>query len=302
MFPRTIGVHESFRNDHANGLCLDDHAKEALNRATSCCLLFQVNGFNDEHDSEESKVLAEDTVAHPELHSNLTKVDVDFEHFFLIGKPQRIPSQFTIELTEHTYLPKVDNPRRDWVSSVAVPAFLAYHTQNQVRPFATIGTGAGLDAIVAVDIFNPERIVATAGIDVHLIAGTGDLLSPLAGQNGTYDLIYENLPNIPLALDCTIDDGQTSATYVSGRTEDIPFIATANLLALHFLALRQTPSSPTGAVLSSIGGRVSTDILLKMAAEAGYCASILTYTWKIQSEPGEIIGGYKKNQRTVLDP
>ncbi|KAJ7867695.1 hypothetical protein B0H14DRAFT_2346897, partial [Mycena olivaceomarginata] len=247
---------------------------------------------------------------------------VDFEHFFLIGKPQRIPSQFTIELTEHTYLPKVDNPRRDWVSSVAVPAFLAYHTQNQVRAFATIGTGAGLDAIVAVDIFNPERIVvtdiheavvdaarnnickATAGIDVHLIAGTGDLLSPLAGQNGTYDLIYENLPNIPLALDCTIDDGQTSATYVSGRTEDIPFIATANLLALHFLALRQAKPllSPTGAVLSSIGGRVSTDILLKMAAEAGYCASILTYTWKIQSEPGEVIGGYKKNQEDGLGP
>jgi hypothetical protein len=131
------------------------------------------------------------------------------------------------------------------------------------------------------------------------------------------------LPNIPLALDCTIDDGQTSATYVPGRTEDIPFIATANLLALHFLALRQVrfplywPSllsefslgtqakpllSPTGAVLSSIGGRVSTDILLEMAAEAGYCASILTYTWKIQSEPGEVIGGYKKNQEDGLGP
>jgi hypothetical protein len=93
MFPCTIDVHESFRNDHANGLCLDDHAKEALNRATSAVYFFssmvgvylifsprnghingQSNGFNDEHDSEESKVLAEDTVAHPELHSNLTKV------------------------------------------------------------------------------------------------------------------------------------------------------------------------------------------------------------------------------------
>jgi hypothetical protein len=44
MFPRTIGVHESFRNDHANGLCLDDHAKEALNRATSAVYFFSIVG------------------------------------------------------------------------------------------------------------------------------------------------------------------------------------------------------------------------------------------------------------------
>ncbi|KAJ7871413.1 hypothetical protein B0H14DRAFT_2345199 [Mycena olivaceomarginata] len=250
------------------------------------------------------------------------EVDVDFEHFFLIGKPRRIPPRFTIELTEHTYLPKIDNPRRDWVSSVAVPAFLAYRAQNQVRTFATIGTGAGLDAIGACDIFDLDQIAvtdihegvvdaarrnickATAGIGVHLVAATGDLLCPLADHSGTYDLIYENLPNIPMRPDCAIDDGQTSATYVPGRTEEIPLVATANLLALHFLALCQAKPllSPNGAVLSSIGGRVCIDILLEMAVEAGYSAKILTYTWKIQSEPEEVIGGYKKNQEDGLGP
>jgi hypothetical protein len=39
-----------------------------------------------------------------------------------------------------------------------------------------------------------------------------------------------------------------------------------------------------------------------MAVEAGYSTKILTYTWKIQSEPEEVIGGYKKNQEDGLGP
>jgi hypothetical protein len=39
-----------------------------------------------------------------------------------------------------------------------------------------------------------------------------------------------------------------------------------------------------------------------MAFEAGYSADILTYTWKIQSEPEEVIGGYKKNQEDGHGP
>jgi hypothetical protein len=174
-------------------------------------------------------------------------------------------------------LPKVDNPRRDWVSSVAVPAFLAHRAQNTVRAFATIGTGAGLDAIAAVDIFDLERVAitdlhqavvdaaaenirtATAGLGVNLNAAAGDILAPLASEKCQYDLIYgerfffcgyifcliffaENLPNIPLRTGAAIDAGQTSATYVPRRAENIPTIATGNLLALHFLALCQVIS------------------------------------------------------------
>jgi hypothetical protein len=168
-------------------------------------------------------------------------------------------------------LPKVDNPRRDWVSSVDVPAFLAHRAQNTVRAFATIGTGAGLDAIAAVDIFDLERVAitdlhqavvdaaaenirtATAGFGVNLIAAAGDILDPLASEKCQYDLIYgaffflwlyllsdlfhRKLAEHSTAYWAAIDDGQTSATYVPRRAENIPTIATENLLALHFLAL-----------------------------------------------------------------
>ncbi|KAJ7197816.1 hypothetical protein GGX14DRAFT_402436 [Mycena pura] len=227
------------------------------------------------------------------------------------------------KLTELTYLPKVENPRSDWVASVAVPAFLAHKAENRVKSFVTIGTGAGLDAVAAVEIFELERLAITdlhqpvvdaaaANIraamgghgGIRFTAAAGDILAPLANQGGGYDLIYENLPNIPLSPGYAIDAGQTSSTYVPGRVEDIPPIATENLLALHFLALRQAKPllSATGAIISSIGGRVPLAVLPKMASEAGCNAQILTYTWKIQSEPEEVIGGYKKNQQDGHGP
>ncbi|KAJ7043196.1 hypothetical protein C8F04DRAFT_1390033 [Mycena alexandri] len=284
------------------------------------------NGSKDDHGSYEDsnvEVRLSPTIPTSELFSGLTEVEVDFEKFFGMGKPRKVLSHFTIKLTELTYLPKIDNPRRDWVASVAVPAFLAHRAQNEVKAFATVGTGGGLDAIAAMDIFSPECVamtdihlpvvnaaaenfcIATAGLSgVNLIAAAGDILAPLGNKNYKFDLIYENLPNIPLDDAHEIDAGQTSSTYVPHRSEDIPAIATNNLLALHFLALQQAKSllSPEGAIISSIGGRVEIAILLKMALEAGYCAEILTYTWKIQSEPEEVIGGYKKNQEDGLGP
>ncbi|KAJ7929238.1 hypothetical protein B0H13DRAFT_2652412 [Mycena leptocephala] len=310
----------SCKNGRTNGLynvSMDEQAKkDALNIASKNDANGFRNSFKDGHNSCENSQTGEDrlspAIASAELYSDLTKVDVDFEAFFLIGKPRKVLPKFTLKLTPLTYLPKVDNPRRDWVSSVAVPAFLTHRAQNTVRAFATIGTGAGLDAIAAVDIFDLEHVAitdlhqavvdaaaenirtATAGLGVNLIAAAGDILALWQVKNAN---------TISSTKTCRIFHC-TSATYVPRRAENIPSIATENLLALHFLALCQAKPllSATGAVLSSIGGRVSIDILLEMAFEAGYSADILTYTWKIQSEPEEVIGGYKKNQEDGHGP
>ena len=113
-----------------------------------------------------------------------------------------------------TYLPKVGEPRRDWVASVAVPAFIAHREDCVVRRFATIGTGSGLDAIAALELFDLESLAIT---DLHpvvvqaaasnikaatvgctsltkaiksLVAYSGDLLTPLKDHEGQFDLIY----------------------------------------------------------------------------------------------------------------
>lgn len=115
----------------------------------------------------------------------------------------------------------------------------------------------------------------------------------------------ENLPNIPLnAARSALQEAQTSSTYVPSRQEAIPPVAKLNLLALHWLALKQARDllSPSGAIVSSMGGRVPIASMMHMVVTAGYTPSVLTYTWKIQSEPEEVIGGYKTFQEQGLGP
>lgn len=113
-----------------------------------------------------------------------------------------------------------------------------------------------------------------------------------------------NLPNIPLPNDSfNLRSGQTSSTYVGDRiADDIPSWISAALLDLHYVCLAQATSfgliSSRGAVLSSIGGRVGLDEILALADAADYDGRILSLSWKEQSEPESVIGGYAENERT----
>lgn len=262
--------------------------------------------------------------SNPELFSNLTQVDVNFSEFYCIGKPDKINEHFTVHLTKLTYLPKVADPRRDWVASVAVPAFVSHKKSGRtVTSFATVGTGSGLDAIGALEVFDLEKLAitdlhpavvqaaaeniraATAGqprlqnvVDT-LVSSPGDLLSPLADRKGEFDLIYENLPNIPLDPAArALFSGQTSSTYVAERHEKIVDVADESLLALHWLCMVQAKDllAPGGSILSSMGGRVDISSMISMCRSAGYNPEVLIYTWKVQSEPEEVIGGYRTHQ------
>lgn len=99
----------------------------------------------------------------------------------------------------------------------------------------------------------------------------------------------------------SLRSGQTSSTYVGDRGADNipPWVSTA-LLDLHYVCLVQARSSglisPNGSILSSIGGRIGLDEILAMADAAGYTGRILSLSWKEQSEPESVIGGYAENE------
>ncbi|MEE1838381.1 class I SAM-dependent methyltransferase [Streptomyces sp. NPDC088190] len=243
--------------------------------------------------------------------------------FFQIRKTERIKSTVELELTDHSYLPKSNDPRADWVASVAVPAFKTLSQMGVLAPrFCTIGTGAGLDALAAVEILqahtvgftdihndvvenarkNIQRNLRTQ--DVELIGGAGDLLSPLTGKLSQVDVIYENLPNIPMTQRNDLADGQTSSTFIAERREEIPGFAEKNLVTLHYLALQQAYSilRSGGRVLSSIGSRIPISEILNLSGATGYNGRILTYTWKVQSEPQEVVGGFARWEQEGLGP
>ena len=235
---------------------------------------------------------------------------------FLGEEPLRVKERLHLELTEHTYLPKTKDPRADWVASVAMPAFRALRAEQPdgIGAFATVGTGVGMDALAAIEMLRPntvmvtdihpdvvvaaQRNVATNLVDGHgveLLSGTGALGEPLQASGCTYDVVYENLPNIPLPEDQTLANGMASSSFVD---RDLPVgpLASRYLLGLHAQLLGQAHSflNPQGQVLSSIGARVPLQAILGMADEAGCDARLLTYTWKIQTEAEDVVGGYAR--------
>lgn len=259
-----------------------------------------------------------------EMASSTDAITIDTSNFFGLETVSRIKNPATIRLSDRSYLPKADDPRSDWVASVAVPAFLAVARAGiQVRDFATIGTGAGLDALAAIEILKANFIIitdihddvvkiaenniksnTTEGANIALFSGVGDLLDPIKDQDFKIDLIYENLPNIPLNQNDLIDAGQNSSTFIATRAEEIPEFVSRYLITLHHLALRQAHPilRNGGRILSSIGGRIPLDAIKRLGTEAGYDSEILTFTWKQQSEPEEVIRGYAAWEQEGFGP
>ncbi|MDR3214394.1 MAG: hypothetical protein LBT71_10835 [Azoarcus sp.] len=246
----------------------------------------------------------------------------------LDAAPVRLKDTLDILVTEHAFLPSVDEMLSDWVATIATPAFKLLRQQKGVQAgFCSIGTGTGLDALAAIETLGAARVgitdvhadvvdAAAGNIrknlknpdDIVLDAGFGDLLEPLRHSDSDaqphYDLIYENLPNIPIDDAGKAAAARKSSGHIPPRTEAVPERLRRNLLALHYVALLKAKPflTPDGAVLSLVGGRIPLDVFQEMGRLAGYRSEIFTYGWKIQTDPEEIIGGHLRQQEEGFGP
>jgi methylase of polypeptide subunit release factors len=242
----------------------------------------------------------------------------------LAAAPEHLQDILEIEVTEHSFLPSVDEILSDWVATIATPAFkLIRSREGAQEAFCSIGTGVGLDALAAIETLGATRIgitdvhedvVAAAAANIRrnlreperitLEAGFGDLLQPLSSTHPRYDLIYENLPNIPIRDTASLATARMSSGHVPPRSEAIPELMRRNLLALHYVALLEARSflRPGGSVLSLIGGRIPLAVLQEMAKLAGYHSEICIYGWKIQTDPEAMIAGHLAQTREGFGP
>jgi len=238
----------------------------------------------------------------------------------------RVKPELDIEIAERTYPPNLADPKRDWVSSVAAPAFAILARQRAPetrRRFCTIGTGSGVDALAALEILGADRIAITdlledvvsiaaanvranvaAGVEIRLVAGAGDLLTGLPAEAGPFDVVYENLPNLPLSEAAAITVGRTSRAHLAPRAEAVPEIVRAQDLTLHWLALAAARPwlAEEGVVLSTIGSRLPFATIAEMSRHAGYAPRALTYGWKLQADADELIPIHAARQPEGFGP
>lgn len=247
-------------------------------------------------------------------------LDIDTSTYLGLGRePLRVPRRLAIELSDRAYLPRLDDLASDWVAHVATPAFkvLRNRKRQPIRSFCSIGTGSGLDVLAAIETLGPARVgltdlhedvVETANRNVRrnslatpavvIESGFGDLLAPLRPYKSRYDVIYENLPNVPLAESQHIDVARTSSNCVAPRKESVPELVKRQMLDLHYLALKQAEDylENGGQVLSTIGARVPLETLVTLGVLGGFQSSFLTYTWKVQADPQDILVQHARQQ------
>ena len=251
-------------------------------------------------------------------------VDVN-KYLALNGATKRIKDYLSIEVADHAYLPKTEDIKSDWVAYIAAPAFKLIREKLglDIDSFVSIGTGSGIDVLSGIELLGAKRVgltdlqrsvVAAAAQNVRsniketskieFEFGNGDLLQPLQNGKRNYDVIYENLPNVPLASNTKIEDKRNSGHYLEKREEAIPEFVHEQMLDLHYLALKQAHDylAKNGAVYSTLGGRVPLNAFIKLGELAGLRSEIFTYSWKVQAEPEDVISGYAAQEKAGLGP
>ena len=251
-------------------------------------------------------------------------VDVN-KYLALNGATKRIKDYLSIEVADHAYLPKTEDIKSDWVAYIAAPAFKLIREKlgHDIESFVSIGTGSGIDVLTGIELLGAKRVgftdlqrsvVAAAAQNVRsniketskieFEFGNGDLLQPLQNGKRNYDVIYENLPNVPLASNTKIEDKRNSGHYLEKREEAIPEFVHEQMLDLHYLALKQARDyfAENGAVYSTLGGRVPLNAFIKLGELAELRSEIFTYSWKVQAEPEDVISGYAAQEKAGLGP
>jgi len=220
-----------------------------------------------------------------------------------------------INITEHTYAFDPKHPKNYWLH-VAFLGFQKYAKKHKkVTSFATIGTGAGIDAIGAYEIFKPKKIIVTdihpqipalakknvqnnVPSNVEVLSLQGDLCQPLIKRKMKVDLVYANIPNLP--SDQPPLKKQANISYYQKRSvRSVPQKFQKYNMTLQYLFLKEAKQiiNKSGAVIDAIGGRIPYKVLKELFAATGYKFSELASVYKLQTEPYFELKGYAEAEK-----
>lgn len=237
---------------------------------------------------------------------------VDATAYLAPYPPHHVRRPVRLRLTEHTY-PLEGPPEHSWLP-IAFRAFARLAHRMPIRDLLVVGSGNGLDALGAAEIFDLASLAVTdlraesvsvirdnvlshlkgqAGLALGFYAG--DLLACVPA-NARFDLVYENLPNLPATPDVALELGSHSGRFYDPTGRGVPEPFGDYLLALHYRCLRQARwhLRPGGGVLTAIGGRMPQEVALGLHRACGYVPELVAFDVKLQAEPALVLPGYRR--------
>jgi hypothetical protein len=216
-----------------------------------------------------------------------------------------------LELTRHSY-PLEAADEQSWLG-LAFRAFSRIARSTEVRDLLILGTGNGLDALGALEIFDLRSLTITdlhdesvsvsrRNVLAHLVRGAeveisfhaGDLLSCVPADK-RFCLIYENLPNVRATPSMDLEHGTIAGRFYAAREISVPDTFVTHLVALHYECLQKARAHVRqgGGVLTALGGRIPLEIALELHRSCGYVPELVAFDVKRQSEPDLILPGYR---------
>ncbi len=218
-----------------------------------------------------------------------------------------------VKTNRFTYAPSYppnERMQNTWLSiALEGIATLAAHRTGEVwEDLAIVGTGNGLDAVGISRIVQPRSIIASDIHPIALQAARWNIANYVAEDcrvavvqsdlfdgyppGAAFDLIYENLPNIPDEKE--LFDGVRSASCFAPRAQRVATTFDRHLLTLHhdFLIQAHTRLRDSGWIVGVIGGRIPVQTIHELFADAGYRSTVAAFGLKIQSEGDVVLPAY----------
>jgi hypothetical protein len=237
---------------------------------------------------------------------------IDATSYLSPYRQRRVRRPIRLRLTEHTY-PLESSPEQSWLP-IAFRAFAQLARRIAVKDVLILGTGNGLDALGAAEIFDLRTLTVTdlfeeslsvaqenvlshledAG-EIELSFHAGDLLSCVPREK-RFSLVYENLPNIPAPTELELRRGEIGGRFFKVAESRAPALFDAYLLTLHYCCLRDAwPRVRVGGgVLTAIGGRMPHDVAFGLHRACGYRPELAAFDVKLQVEPELVIPPYSR--------
>jgi hypothetical protein len=185
-----------------------------------------------------------------------------------------------------------------------------------VRDLLIVGTGNGLDALGAAEIFDLRSLAMTElfeeslavarqnvlahladASDIELGFYAGDLLSCVPPAE-RFCLVYENLPNVRATAGMDLGLGTLAGRFFDADLQ-VPELFESHLLSLHYECLRQARGRVRegGGVLTAVGGRIPLEVAFALHRACDFVPDLVAFDVKPQSEPHLVLPAYSRAEQ-----